>query len=179
MIKQVFAELRAKELFLLGKPIHISALRVNWARKTNSFVSCVEDGVVAVEKVKAQNPMTHIWSIHQAQLALSCGVLHVSGARKLVGHIVNSKRDVLEHVVVISRAHRRRKSVFKLIEVQIGVSFLYYSHKLFEIFCGNEGQRCSCVYNELINIYLEWNSSILHITHRQSPVVGVEKVVPE
>jgi len=97
----------------------------------------------------------------------------------LVGHVVNSERDVLEHVVVISRAHGRRKTVFKLIEVQIGVRFLYYSHKLFEIFLRYKSQRCSCVYNELINVCLEGNSAILHITHRQSPVVRVEKVVPE
>ena len=85
--------------------------------EANPLVASVEDRVVAVEEVQAEDPVTDLRTIHQSQLALACGVLHISAPWKLVGYIVYSERHVFKLGVVFTRAGGSRESILKSIEV--------------------------------------------------------------
>ena len=73
-----------------------------------TFLAGIKDGVVAVEKIEAKDPVANVGGIHEAQLTLACWVLDEGGPWELVGYVVYFEGDVFELDVVISATDRCR-----------------------------------------------------------------------
>ena len=132
-----------------------------------------------MEEVEAEDPVAYVGGIHEAQLTLACGVLNEGWTGELVRDVVYLEWDVFELDIVISTTDRRWKSILQLIEVQIRIVFYNDLNKLIEVFRWNQGKWCSCVHYKLINLDLNRHVPILDITHRQCPIVGIKKVMPD
>lgn len=99
---EVFSEGGAVQVLLVDERADVLALRVDGTGESDSLVASIEDRVVAVEEVQAEDPVADLRTIHQSQLALARRVLYISTPRKLVGYIIHSERHVFERGVVFT-----------------------------------------------------------------------------
>ena len=101
---EVLSEGCAVQVLLVDQRADVLALGVDGAGEADSLVAGVEDGVVAVEEVQAEDPVADLRTVHQSQLALARGVLDICAPRKLIGYIIDSEGHVFERGVVFTRA---------------------------------------------------------------------------
>lgn len=123
--------------------------------------------------------MAHIRRIHQSQLTLPCRILNISTGRQLVYNVVDFEREIWEFSEVFTCAHWGWQTIFQLVEIQFRVLFCDNCDQLVEVLARNKSQTGSCIHNQLIDF--DWNGhlAIRNIGHGQSPVIGIEQVVPD
>lgn len=158
--------------------MYVGSLGMERASKADSLAPGVEHGVVSMEEVEPQDPVCHIRRVHQSQLALASGVLHVGTGWELVSDVVDFEGDILEAGKVVPCAHGCREAVLEFVEVQFRVLLRNDGDEQVKVLARNQSQTCACVHYQLIDLDCHCCVAVHDATHGQRPVVGVKQVVP-